>query len=140
MTQSYDALVVGGGATGAGLARDLAMRGVRCLLVEQGDLCHGTSGRFHGLLHSGGRYAVRDPQSARECIHENRIVRRIAAHCVEDTGGLFCWLRGDPEDYPPKFVDGCRGADVDVEEVSPDEVWASEPLVSRQLARAFRVP
>lgn len=140
MTQSYDALVVGGGATGAGLVRDLARRGVRSLLVEQGDLCHGTSGRFHGLLHSGARYAVRDPQSARECIHENRIVRRIAAHCVEDTGGLFCWLRGDPEDYPPAFLDGCRAADVDVEEVPPDTVWASEPLVSRQLARAFRVP
>jgi glycerol-3-phosphate dehydrogenase len=140
VTRTFDALCVGGGATGAGLARDLALRGVRCLLVEQGDLCHGTSGRFHGLLHSGARYAVRDPQSARECIHENRIVRRIAAHCVEDTGGLFCWLRGDPEDYPPAFLAGCRESDVDVEEVSPEGAWAAEPLLTRQLARAFRVP
>ena len=55
---SVDALVVGGGATGAGLLRDLARRGLHALLVEKGDLGSGTSGRYHGLLHSGGRYVV----------------------------------------------------------------------------------
>jgi len=75
--------------------RDLAMRGLSCLLVEQGDLGTGTTGHFHGLLHSGGRYVVSDPDAARECIVENRVVRRIAAPEVEDTGGIFCWLDGD---------------------------------------------
>src|SRR5262249_6168008 len=98
MAATWDVLVVGGGATGAGLVRDLAMRGLRCLLVEQGDLATGTTGHFHGLLHSGGRYAVTDPAAARECIAENRIVRRIAAPEVEETGGLFCWLEDDPDD------------------------------------------
>ena len=136
----YDVVVVGGGATGAGLLRDLAMRGLRCLLVEQGDLGTGTTGHFHGLLHSGARYAVRDPEAARECIVENRIVRRIAAPSVEDTGGLFCWLEGDPEDYPELFLAGCRNAGIEVEEVAAAEARRREPLLSPLLGRAFSVP
>ncbi|HZV53056.1 MAG TPA: anaerobic glycerol-3-phosphate dehydrogenase subunit GlpA [Candidatus Dormibacteraeota bacterium] len=138
MTRSYDVVVVGGGATGTGLVRDLAMRGLRCLLVEQGDLCHGTTGRFHGLLHSGARYVVRDPLSARECIAENRVLRRIAAACVEDTGGLFCWLEGDPEDYPERFLAGCREAGIPAEEIALSRT--REPLLSPRLRRAFAVP
>jgi len=138
VTRSYDAVVVGGGATGTGLVRDLAMRGLRCLLVEQGDLCHGTTGRFHGLLHSGARYVVRDPLSARECMVENRVLRRIAAACVEDTGGLFCWLDGDPEDYPEQFLAGCQRAGIPVEEVPVSQ--SREPLLGPRLRRAFAVP
>ena len=69
---AWDALVIGGGATGAGLLRDLARRGMRTLLVDRSDLGTGTSGRYHGLLHSGGRYVARDRDAARECIVENR--------------------------------------------------------------------
>ncbi len=50
-----DVVVIGGGATRAGVLRDLAMRGLRATLVERGDFTSGTSGRFHGLLHSGAR-------------------------------------------------------------------------------------
>ena len=48
-------LIIGGGATGTGLARDLALRGVQCILAEKGDINDGASGANHGLLHSGGR-------------------------------------------------------------------------------------
>ena len=133
-------LIVGGGATGAGLVRDLAMRGLRCLLVEQGDLGTGTTGHFHGLLHSGARYVVRDPEAAAECIVENRVVRRIAPRSVEDTGGLFCWLDGDADDYPGQFLAGCRAAGIEVEELSARQARDSEPLLSPRLARAFSVP
>src|SRR5208337_3662552 len=84
-----DVIIIGGGATGAGTARDLSMRGIKCVLVEKNDLASGTTGRNHGLLHSGARYAVKDLESARECIRENNILKKIARHCVEDTGGLF---------------------------------------------------
>src|SRR5437588_12040550 len=87
-TLSTDVLVIGGGATGAGVAWDAALRGFDVVLVDRSDLAEGTSGRFHGLVHSGGRYAVKDPKAAQECIHENRILRRIAADSIEDTGGL----------------------------------------------------
>lgn len=139
MPSTCDVLVVGGGATGTGLARDLAMRGLRVTLVEQGDLAHGTTGRYHGLLHSGARYVVRDPQSARDCAAENRIVRRIASWCVEDTDGVFCWLEGDPEDYPEDFLRGCRETGVEVEEVPSAVARRREPMLSPDLRRAFEV-
>lgn len=137
---SFDVVVVGGGATGTGLLRDLAMRGLRVLLVERGDLANGTTGRFHGLLHSGARYAVRDPHSAGECIRENGVLRRIASFCVEDTGGVSCWLEGDPDDYPEPFLDGCRAAGIDVEEVPAAAALRAEPMLTPQLRRAFWVP
>ena len=59
-----DVLVIGGGATGAGVAWDAALRGLDVVLADRADLASGTSGRFHGLLHSGGRYVVKDPAAA----------------------------------------------------------------------------
>ena len=61
-------------------------------LLERGELTSGTTGRHHGLLHSGGRYAVDDPESAVECIAENRVLRRIAPGSFEENGGLFVAL------------------------------------------------
>ena len=54
----FDVIILGGGITGAGTARDCAMRGLRVLLIEKGDISNGATGRNHGLLHSGARYAV----------------------------------------------------------------------------------
>src|SRR4030042_6064468 len=92
-----EVLLVGGGATRVGISRELSLRGIPSILIERGDFTFGASGRNHGLLHSGGRYAVSDPEAARECISENRILRRIASHCIEETDGLFISL---PEDGP----------------------------------------
>ena len=88
-SQSSDVIIIGGGATGAGIARDCALRGLRVILVERHDIATGATGRNHGLLHSGARYAVTDSESARECISENQILKRIARHCVEPTKGHF---------------------------------------------------
>src|SRR6185436_525713 len=116
-----DVLVIGGGATGAGVLRDLALRGIRAVLVEKGDLTHGTTGRYHGLLHSGGRYVVKDPQSATECARENEILRRIMPHCLEDTGGLFVLTPADDEAYVERFLRGCRDTGVPVAEIAVRE-------------------
>ena len=59
-----EVLVIGGGSTGTGVAWDAALRGFRVVLVERRDLTHGTTGRYHGLLHSGGRYVVKDRRIA----------------------------------------------------------------------------
>ena len=107
-SHAFDVLVVGGGATGAGVLRDLARRGLRSLLVERGDFGTGTTGRYHGLLHSGGRYAVKDSQAARECIEENRVLRRIAPASIEDTGGYFVATPDDPDDYLDVFPAACE--------------------------------
>src|SRR5437762_14064286 len=101
-------LIVGGGGTGGALAHDLALRGMKVTLVERGELTSGTTGRHHGLLHSGARYAVNDAESAVECIEENRLLRRIAPSSFEENDGLFVALDDEDLDYLPAFVDGCR--------------------------------
>jgi glycerol-3-phosphate dehydrogenase len=139
-SHEVDAVVIGGGATGAGLLRDLAMRGLRTLLVERGDFASGTSGRYHGLLHSGARYVVKDPVAARDCIAENRILRRIAASSLELTGGYFVATPDDPDAYVDRFAAACVEAGIPCEEVPLDELFRAEPLLNRRIRRAFRVP
>ena len=133
-------LVVGGGATGVGVARDAALRGLSVVLVERRDLAEGTTGRFHGLLHSGGRYVVKDAHAARECMEENRILRRIAAQCIEDTGGLFVCTPTDDTAYGEQFTAGCATATIPVEEIDPAEALRREPLLNPGITRAFAVP
>jgi glycerol-3-phosphate dehydrogenase len=135
-----EALVIGGGSTGAGVARDAAMRGLRTVLVERKDLADGTTGRFHGLLHSGGRYAVKDPDAATECIDENVILRRTASDCIEDTGGLFVSTPWDDPAFGDTFVEGCRATGVPVEEIPVAEALRREPRLHRKISRAFTVP
>src|SRR5919201_6709761 len=139
-TLTTDVLVIGGGATGAGVAWDAALRGLDVVLVDRGDLAEGTSGRFHGLLHSGGRYAVKDPRAAEECIAENRVLRRIAADCVEDTGGFFVTTPWDDPEYADRFVEGCRTARIPVEEISVGEALRLEPNLNPKISRCFVVP
>lgn len=137
---SVDALVIGGGATGAGLLRDLARRGLRTLLVEKGDLGSGTSGRYHGVLHSGGRYVVEDAAAARECIVENRVLRRIAPACIEDTGGYFVATPDDPDEYIDRFAEACGAAGVPCDDVPIAQLLAREPALNPAIRRSFRVP
>ncbi len=59
-------LIIGRGITGTGLARDIALRGVHCILVEKLDINAGASGANHGLLHSGARYVSSDLAMATE--------------------------------------------------------------------------
>jgi glycerol-3-phosphate dehydrogenase len=133
-------LVIGGGATGAGVAWDAALRGFATILIEKRDLTHGTTGRYHGLLHSGGRYVVKDPESARECIHENRILRRTHAHCIEDTSGFFVVTPEDEGDYPDKFRAACNRLGVPCAEVTVAEALRREPLLNPRISRVFEVP
>ncbi|MDS0298851.1 anaerobic glycerol-3-phosphate dehydrogenase subunit GlpA [Halogeometricum sp. S1BR25-6] len=140
MTETPSVLVIGGGSTGCGIVRDLAMRGLDVTLVEKGNLTHGTTGRMHGLLHSGGRYAVSDQPSARECIEENRVLRRIATHCVEMTGGLFVQRPEDDDEYFEEKLQGCRDCGIPAEVLSGEEAREMEPYLAKDVKRAIRVP
>lgn len=141
MTASLETevLVIGGGSTGAGVVRDAAMRGFKTVLVERKDLADGTTGRYHGLLHSGGRYAVKDPAAAEECIAENLILRRIASDCIEDTGGLFVSTPWDDPAFGDTFLAGCRATGVPVEEIAVGEALRREPRLNSGISRAFTV-
>jgi glycerol-3-phosphate dehydrogenase len=134
-----DVVVVGGGATGAGTARDLAARGLDVTLLDRDGLLGGTSGHSHGLLHSGARYAEDDAEEARECIRENRVLRDIAGAAVRDTGGLFVSLPGDDPDYYDRKVDTCRECGIPVEELAPGAARDRESELG-DVDRAFAVP
>ncbi len=134
------AVVIGGGATGCGVARDLILRGFSVTLVEFGDLGSGTSSRFHGMLQCGARYAVSDTDYGAECMRERRIVARLAPEAVERTGGLFVSLPDDPPGFGDEFLAGCQNAKIPIDELDPDLVMAEEPNISRHIVRAFAVP
>lgn len=133
-------LIIGGGITGVGLARDLALRGVHSVLVERRDIAAGASGANHGLLHSGARYVRSDPQAAVECREEGALLKRLASHCIEDTGGLFVAVEGDDEAYAAAFPSLCARCGIPCQEISPAEARAIEPVLSERLIAAFQVP
>ena len=136
----FDVIIVGGGITGAGTARDCALRGLKVLLVERHDLATGATGRNHGLLHSGARYAVTDRESAEECIKENMILRKIARHCVEETEGLFLTLPEDDLAYQAKFVESCLAAGIRADVIDPKEALRMEPSANPDIIGAVKVP
>lgn len=138
--KKYDVIIVGGGATGTCMARDCALRGLKTLLIEREDLCDGASGRNHGLLHSGARYAVNDPESARECIAENLILKQIASNCVEDTGGLFISLPEDGLDYQALLVQKCAEAGIDARIITPKKALSLAPAINPNIIGAVKVP
>jgi glycerol-3-phosphate dehydrogenase len=137
---STQVVIIGGGATGAGILWDLSLRGISATLLEQGDIANGASGRCHGLLHSGGRYVVKDPETARDCVAENRIVKTIAPHCVDDAGGLFLLC---PHDDPAFFEQWWRAAgDAGIRSrwLSGEEARELEPSLATDILGAFTCP
>lgn len=135
-----EVVVVGGGVTGCGVARDLAQRGVGVILLEQGDLAYGATGRCHGLLHSGVRYAVKDPVAAKECIAENTLLRKVAPHCIEPTGGLVIALPGDDPDYYDRLRRGCEDTGIDCKPLDTQDALDLEPALNPRITCALSVP
>jgi glycerol-3-phosphate dehydrogenase len=133
-------VIVGGGGTGGALAHDLTQRGFRVTLFEKGELLSGTTGRHHGLLHSGARYAVNDPRAAVECIEENRVLRKIVPEALEQNDGLFVALDDEDLAFRPLFLEGCRACGIPAQEMTPGAALALEPALNPGLKSAVRVP
>lgn len=133
-------LIIGGGCSGGALAHDLTLRGFRVTLVEKGSLLSGTSGRHHGLLHSGARYALHDVATARECYRENQILRHLAPQAIEPNDGLFVALDDDDMGYLKRFMQSCRSAGIPVREIGIAEALALEPALDPHIKAAVQVP
>ena len=88
--EDFDLLVIGGGITGCGVARDAAMRGLKVALVERDDFASGTSGRSSRLVHGGIRYLEHGQlHLVYESIRERQTLLRIAPHLVKPLA--FTW-------------------------------------------------
>ena len=135
----FDCIIVGGGATGAGIARDLSLRGLKILLLEKNDLSEGTTGRCHAMLHSGARYVYKDKEAASECASENEILLKIAPHITEACGGYFMGLTEDDIEYGDIFSKKCKDAGVSCQEVEPEEFLHEEPNCNPETRRVFQV-
>lgn len=97
----YDVLIIGGGINGAGIARDLAMRGLRIALVEKGDFASGTSSASTKLIHGGVRYLERfDFRLVFESCRERRILQLIAPHLVRPIPFLIPVYSDGPRALP----------------------------------------
>ncbi|HEX7217132.1 MAG TPA: FAD-dependent oxidoreductase, partial [Methylomirabilota bacterium] len=90
-----DAVVIGGGMAGAGVARDLALRGASVALFEKGDFASGTSSKSSKLIHGGLRYLeLADFKLVRESLREKKTLERLAPHLVRPLPFLVPVYRG----------------------------------------------
>jgi len=88
--EHFDVLVIGGGITGAGVARSAASRGLSVVLVEAQDLASGTSSRSSKMIHGGVRYLAQgDVGLVRDAARERQVLREIAPHLTRKTGFLL---------------------------------------------------
>jgi glycerol-3-phosphate dehydrogenase len=133
-------IIIGAGFTGCATAHDLALRGFDVTVLERGDIATGTSGRTHGLLHSGGRYCVSDQESAIECIDESQILNRIARQCIEYNGGMFVAIDESDLAYEAAFAAGAEECHIPIHKISPQEALRLEPNLNPRLLGAYLVP
>jgi len=131
-------LIIGGGITGTAIARDLALRGVHCMLIDRSHLNAGASGANHGVLHSGARYVASDPESSRECKEENELLKKMAPHCIENTGGLYVAVAEDDEKYLADFPLLCAKCGVPCTPVDVKDALEMEPVLSKEIIAAYR--
>lgn len=136
----FHAVIIGGGGTGAAVAHDLALRGLQVTLVERGEVTSGTTGRHHGLLHSGARYAVKDRESAVECIEENMILRRIAPGSFELNDGLFVAITEEELAYSHEFIEACLECGIPAHRLTREETLRLEPRLNPELKMSVQVP
>src|SRR5215468_7950957 len=97
-TTTWDCCIIGGGATGLGIAVDAASRGFSTILLEQYDFSKGTSSRATKLVHGGVRYLQQgNVKLVTEALHERGILRRNAPHLVKDQSFIvpnYKWWEG----------------------------------------------
>ena len=132
--------IIGGGITGIFSALSLSLDGYDVTLFERNSLLSGTSGRFHGMLHSGSRYSVNDPKSAKECINENKLLSKQASRFIKNTGGYFVALNSDEEEYGDKLLKSNIKNGIESEEMDVNDFLKIEPNINKKIRRVIKVP
>ncbi len=140
MVSTCHVIVIGAGSTGAALAHDLALRGLQVTVLERAGVASGSTGHNQAQLHSGARYAVNDPESARECIQENWILRRILPEALELNDGLFVAIDEAGMVYRPKFLEACADCGIPTKELKVAEALRIEPWLYPGILAAIQIP
>jgi glycerol-3-phosphate dehydrogenase len=112
--REWDLIVIGGGATGLGVAVDAASRGFHTVLLEQYDFAKGTSSRSTKLVHGGVRYLQQgNIKLVTEALHERGILRKNAPHIVKDLSFIvpnYKWWEGPYYGIGLKVYDWMAGS------------------------------
>ena len=140
MIKKTDVIVIGAGSTGMFVALDLSLRGASVVVLDGQGIARGTSGRFHGLLHSGARYAVDDKKAAVECAAECATISRMARHAVFDSGSYFVAFKGDDDAYIDSFRKALKDTNIKSEEVTVSSLLEREPKISKDAYCTIAVP
>ena len=135
-TEIFDLIVIGGGITGAGIARDAAMRGMKAALLEKGDFASGTSSKSSKLIHGGLRYLKQlDIKLVKESLSERERLLKLAPHLVHPAPFLIPIYSGWMERLELRI--GLKGYDLLAGDtalphhrnLSAEEVLHEEPLL-----------
>jgi glycerol-3-phosphate dehydrogenase len=96
--QTFDLVIIGGGITGAGIARDASMRGLSVALLEKGDFAAGTSSKSSKMIHGGLRYLKHlQIRLVRESLREREVLLKIAPHLVHPFPYILPVYEGGPD-------------------------------------------
>lgn len=126
----YDVVVIGGGATGASIFRDLAMRGLSVCLLESKVISSGATSHSHQNLLSGMRYVIKDPFVAKECMRENKIISRIAPHIVSPIKNYFVGFKNN---YTEKALNTAKKIGINFKPISIKSAFQEIPLLNRSI-------
>lgn len=100
--EEVDVVVIGGGVNGSGVARDLALRGLRVVLVEKRDFGSGATGASSGMIHGGVRYLTNEPAVTKLSCTDSGAVQKIASHMIFRIPFIYPFKRGTKvEGMPP---------------------------------------
>jgi len=133
-------VIIGGGGTAIATMYDLCLRGFKVTLVERGELTSGTTGRHHGQLHCGARYAMGDVNIAKECMAESTILRKIVPSAIEYNMGMFVALNDEDMQYKDKFIDCCLESNILAKEIPTSLALEYEKELNKNIKAAVLVP
>jgi glycerol-3-phosphate dehydrogenase len=138
LEEPFDLAIIGGGITGAGIARDAAMRGMKVALIDQGDFAGGTSSKSSKMIHGGLRYLKQlDLKLVKESLREREVLLHLAPHLVQPVPYLIPSYKGRLEKIELQigmigydFLAGSKSI-AHYQKLSADEVFCEEPLLKR---------
>jgi glycerol-3-phosphate dehydrogenase len=130
MMLKFDVVIVGGGATGTSILRDLAMRGLKACLAERNEISSGTTSHSHQNLVGGMRYVVKDPPTAEECARENKIIAKIAPQIVSSVKNYFVGFKNE---YTERALDAAKDIGVHFKVINPKNAFRENPLLNPKI-------
>lgn len=133
-------VVVGGGIAGLSVARDLALRGFEVIVIEKKKIGSGTTTNCAGMLHSGARYVVKDPDVARLCFQENKILIKIAKFAVGKNKALFLTLKTDDKKYHNDFEKSCKKLGIPINFLTTRQTLKIEKNLNKEISGSYLTP